>query len=185
MSEHKTSERFLAAHDRQLRALELRKKGRDYRYIATSLEYAGPSGAYQAVMTALKETLREPADEVRKLELDRLDAMLTAIWPLALAPDLKAQEQVLRLMDRRARYLGLDSPIRVDIEHDIRVLAAELGIDPDQAVAEAELILGRAAMRTGAPWRVGRSEGGRTRGVLLRPRGEVVRARPQEVSLTN
>jgi hypothetical protein len=141
MSESKTSERILAAHDRQLQALELRKNGRDYRYIATSLEYAGPSGAYKAVMTALTETLREPADDVRKLELDRLDALLEAIWPLALSPDLKAQEQVLRLMDRRAKYLGLDAPVKVDIEGDIRLLAAQLGIDPDQAVAEAELII--------------------------------------------
>jgi hypothetical protein len=141
MSESKTSERILHGHDRQLQALALRKDGRDYRYIANQLEYAGPSGAYQAVMTALKETLREPAEEVRALELDRLDCMLAAIWPQALSGDLKAIDSTLRLMDRRARFLGLDAPVRVDIEGDIRLLAEQLGIDADEAIAEAQLIL--------------------------------------------
>jgi hypothetical protein len=141
MTESRTSERRLVAHDRHLRALELRRDGKTFPEIAYELGYSAVSSAYEAVMTALKDTLREPAEEVRKLELDRLDAMLNAIWPQALSGDLKAIDSVLRLMDRRARYLGLDAPVRVDIEADVRAMAVQLGIDPDLAVAEAEAIL--------------------------------------------
>jgi len=74
-------------------------------------------------MSALRETLREPAEQVRALELERLDLMLVAVWPSALGGDIAAQQQVLRLMDRRARYLGLDAPQRIDIEARFRVMA--------------------------------------------------------------
>ena len=46
---------------------------------------------------------------------------------------------------RRARYLGFDAPARIDVEHRIRILAAEMGLDPDEAVAEAQRILKESA----------------------------------------
>jgi hypothetical protein len=139
--EGKTSPRRLSAHDRQLRALTLRKGGASYDEIAAELGYSNRGGAYKAVSSALRETLREPADDVRALELDRLDHMMSAVWPAALCGDIAAQQQVLRLMERRAKYLGLDAPARVDIEARIRTVAEELGLDPDAAVAEAARIL--------------------------------------------
>jgi hypothetical protein len=113
--------------------------------MARELGYAGPSGAYQAVIGALRETLREPAEQVRTLELERLDAMLEAVWRAALSGDLKAIDAVLKLMDRRSRYLGLDAPQRIDIEAKVRLVAEALGLDPDDAVAEAAAILKAAA----------------------------------------
>jgi hypothetical protein len=145
MSEPRTSQNRLAAHDRKLRALELRKRAMTYPEMARELGYAGPSGAYQAVIGALRETLREPAEQVRTLELERLDAMLEAVWRAALSGDLKAIDAVLKLMDRRSRYLGLDAPQRVDIEAKVRLVAEALGLDPDDAVAEAAAILKAAA----------------------------------------
>jgi hypothetical protein len=141
MTERTASERRLSAHDRRLEVLRLRKAGKDFREIAAEVGYAGPSGAYQAFETAMRETLREPADQVRALELERLDAMLRAVWPSALEGEVRSIDTVLRLMDRRARYLGLDAPARVDVEGRIRILALELGIDPDDAIAEAARIL--------------------------------------------
>jgi hypothetical protein len=145
VSESKTSARCLEAHERQLKALKLRGQGRGYQQIADELGYRSVSGAYDAVMRALRETLREPAEQVRTLELGRLDAMLEAIWPAAEEGKIPAQLQVLRLMERRAKYLGLDAPARVDIEHRVRVLAEQLGLDPDAAVAEASRILQEGA----------------------------------------
>jgi hypothetical protein len=141
MRERRRSERRLSAHDRRLEVLRLRKAGKDFREIAAEVGYAGPSGAYQAFEAAMRETLREPADQVRALELERLDAMLRAVWPSALEGELRSIETVLRLMDRRARYLGLDAPTKVDITARVRGWAEELGLDPDQAVAEAEQLL--------------------------------------------
>ena len=77
MSESKTSERRLEAIEKQRKALELRKAGVGYVAIAKQLGYAGPSSSFKAVNSALKRTLQEPADEVRRLELERLDALLS------------------------------------------------------------------------------------------------------------
>lgn len=64
-------------------------------------------------MTALRKTLREPADEVRLLELERLDALTYALWPEAMQRNLGAIDRLLRVMERRDTLLGLDAPTKV------------------------------------------------------------------------
>ena len=93
MSESKTSERRLIAHDREIRALELRRQAKSYPEIARELGYRSVSGAYDAVMGALHHALVEPAEQVRALELERIDDMLAAIRPRALKGDLKRTAQ--------------------------------------------------------------------------------------------
>ena len=100
--------RQVRAHERHLQALELRKAGVTYEVIAGQLGYANASGARKAVVSALKATLREPAAELRELELARLDAMLLPLWRRVQAGDEKAVDRALRIMERRARLLGLD-----------------------------------------------------------------------------
>ena len=100
--------RQVRAHERHLQALELRKAGVTYEVIAGQLGYANASGARKAVLSALKATLREPAAELRELELARLDAMLLPLWRPVQAGDEKAVDRALRIMERRARLLGLD-----------------------------------------------------------------------------
>jgi len=141
MGAPKSGKQALAAHTRQLRALALRKRGTSYDAIAAALGYAGKSGAYKAVARALHETLREATEEVRALELGRLDIMLTSVWDRAAGGDCHAIEIVLKLQDRRAKLLGLDQPLRVDVETRIRMMAADLGLDADEVVAEAGRII--------------------------------------------
>lgn len=135
------SERRLAAADRQRQALELRKAGHSFERIAAHLGYASKSAAYKAVMAGLRATLQEPADAVRALELERCDRLQAAVWPAATQGDLPAVAAVLRIMERRARYLGLEAPHVVDVSVRLRVLAEALGLDPEAAVAEAERLV--------------------------------------------
>lgn len=114
IGESRTSESRLAAVDRQRQALELRKAGVGYAKIAESLGYGGPSGAYNAIRSALKRTLQEPADELRSLEVERLDALLLGLWTKAKGGDTWAVDRVLRIMERRAALLGLDAPRRIE-----------------------------------------------------------------------
>ena len=102
--------RRVQAHTRHLQALELRKAGATYQAIADQLGYANARGAHKAVASALKLTLREPADEVRDLEVARLDAMLLPLWRRVQQGDERAVDRALRIMERRARLLGLDAP---------------------------------------------------------------------------
>jgi transposase-like protein len=104
----------LAAERRRI-ALELRKEGAGYQAIARQLGLHGPGSAYKIVQAALKATYREPADEVRKLELARLDRLMLALWERARAGEASATDRVLKIMERRSRYLGLDAPEKRDV----------------------------------------------------------------------
>ena len=70
--------------------------------------------------------------DVLRMELERLDALQAALWPLTqfrkvtlddgsevqMEPDLKAVQQVLNVFDRRAKLLGMDQT-KVNIQTDI------------------------------------------------------------------
>jgi hypothetical protein len=111
-SRSKASPDRIAIAQREGAALELRKAGRTYDEIARMLDYSERSGAAKAVRRALAATVQEPADELRRLEVERLDSLLAAMWPLAMDGKLGAVDRVLSLMDRRAKLLGLDAPQR-------------------------------------------------------------------------
>jgi len=102
------------AHDNQLKALELRKAGIGYQRIADSLGYKDASGAWRAVKAALKKTLQEPSDELRKLELERLDAAASAIYPSVKQGQYGAIDRWIKIMERRAKLLGLDAPQKIE-----------------------------------------------------------------------
>jgi hypothetical protein len=108
-------DRRLAARERQLRALELRLAGVTYQQIADELGYAGRQGAFKAVEAALKLTLREPADNLRRISAERLDRATLAIWRAVNAGDLQAIDRLLRIEARRAKLLGLDAPQRQEV----------------------------------------------------------------------
>lgn len=94
------------------RAVELRTQGWTYARIAKECGVSIQS-AYQAVVRYLEETRavsREHAEEIRRLELDRLDRMLSAFGPRAEDGDAAAADRVLRIQERRAKLLGLDAP---------------------------------------------------------------------------
>lgn len=132
-------------------ACRLRSQGLDYQEIADQLHYASKSSAYEAVQRALKATVQEPADELRHLELLRLDELArrartvlesthyvvdkgtVVIWngePLVDdGPVLAAVDRLLKVQERRAKLLGLDSPQRVSID------AQQLGDDIKDLIA--------------------------------------------------
>jgi len=109
-------------------ALKLRAEGLTFREIAERVGYADRKTASDAVRLALQQTLREPADEVRQLELARLDKLMASLWGAAMLGQWKAIDRVLAIMDRRAKYLGLHAPVVTEINW--REEAARYGIDP-------------------------------------------------------
>lgn len=97
-----------ASVEKQRKALELRKAGATVQQIADALGYANHSSASRAIKSALRATIQEPADELRVLECERLDAMMRAHWPAVMNGHVRSTEVVLRIMERRAELLGLD-----------------------------------------------------------------------------
>ena len=114
------------------KAVELRTQGWTFQRIADELGVSVAS-AHNAVTRYLEETRaisREGAEEIRRLELDRLDRILATIGPLAEGGDLAAVDRVLRLQERRAHLLGLDAPKASSVVVDARpdVVKALMGL---------------------------------------------------------
>jgi hypothetical protein len=99
---------------RWARAVQLRAAGLGYDRIAKECGYASGSGAYQAVQAALRATIQEPADELRRIEVERLDMACLAIAGDVRKGHLGAVDRWIKLADRRAKLLGLDAPIKQD-----------------------------------------------------------------------
>lgn len=93
---------------RENHALELRRAGASYQTIADELELSHRSDARKLVQRALGRVHQEPANEIRQLEAERLDRLQLGVWQKAIRGDLGAFDRVLRVMERRARLLGLD-----------------------------------------------------------------------------
>jgi hypothetical protein len=133
------------AAERRIKALELRKAGVSYRKIGAALGVSHTQ-AYNDVMLSLRHLAKKQdgiAEELRVLEDQRLDDMLTPMMTQARRGNQGAVDRVLRIMDRRARLWGLDAPqkiaptdptgeyeyggIREDIQRQLAGLAAAMG----------------------------------------------------------
>lgn len=107
---------------RREKALQLRIKGMSYRRIGDALGVSHVQ-AFNDVKTELGRIAKESqdaAEELRTLELERLDAMLVAIAPLISASDkrpanLGAIDRALNIMARRAKLLGLDAAEKTEV----------------------------------------------------------------------
>ncbi|MBT9516521.1 MAG: hypothetical protein IV112_07500 [Methyloversatilis discipulorum] len=113
------AEAVTTAQSEQL-ALDLRRTGASYRDIAKTLNMS-LGNAHKLVKRGLTRNLAkcsELADEIRTLELDRLDAMQTYLWGKAKRGNATAVDRILKIMERRARLLGLDRPERLALGGD-------------------------------------------------------------------
>ena len=71
-------------------------------------------------MGTLSAEMIAAADEFRALEQVRLDALQFALWARAEQGDLVAVDCVLKIMERRARLLGLDATKRAESRTVVR-----------------------------------------------------------------
>ena len=111
--------RVTKAEELRREALYLRNTGASFGSIGKALGVS-KSAAFKAVNTAL-QALREEITEQAKLlqsqEAERLDQLQLGIWQDAIGGNLAAIQTVLKIMERRAKLLGLDQPIKVAQTH--------------------------------------------------------------------
>ena len=135
--------------ERDAEAARLRTRGYSYQQIADELGWVSRGDAYRAVQRVLADTVKEAGDEVRAIELARLDHLHTAAMDVLErehftvsngpveghddGPVLAAIDRLLKIQERRAKLLGLDAPTKqaISIGPDrlaaIEQLAEELG----------------------------------------------------------
>ena len=129
--ESMTSERMLSAVDKQRRALELRKAGYGFQAIADQVGYRSTASAYDAVKSALKKTLQEPADEYRELQRERLEQLWRTIYPQMIKGNFGAIDRGVKILQEMAELQGLnmakDANLNVSLTDVIRII----GVAPE------------------------------------------------------
>lgn len=112
-------ERSISTAERDAQATRLRAQGHTYETIAEQLSYTDRSHARKAVQRALKAAVAEPAEELRTLELERLDDALRVVFPLLASDDedtqLKAVDRWLKVSKARCDLLGLNAPNKTEL----------------------------------------------------------------------
>lgn len=97
-----------AKASRRQEAFALRRSGESFENIARHLGVS-PKTVSTWVREAIAAIPQEEAEDLRKMELTRLDAVLVPQMRLALAGDGFAVDRVLKIMERRSKYLNLDA----------------------------------------------------------------------------
>lgn len=154
------TDRELNASKRRALVISLRRAGATYEQIADEcISEFGidnlPLGwdsryAYndlKRVLEKAKAETEETAEEIKSIELARLDEMHSRVYPVALGseevpPDMRAVDRVLSIGKRRAELLGLDKPIKQDVSYSFADTSDDELIRQGQALfAEVEGLL--------------------------------------------
>ncbi len=98
---------------RRAEALGYRKHGYTYHQIGEWMKCSHVT-AYNLVKKSIKDIYREDACDLVDLELARLDDLQASIAEQALAGNLQALDAYLKIMDRRARYVGINAPTKLE-----------------------------------------------------------------------
>lgn len=162
---------FLA--ERDLRIFKMRQAGVATGEIARrfGISTAAVNAAIRRQLEKLNREALMAYPEVLRMELERLDALQQSIWPLtqhrkvrlddgsevSVEPDLKAIQQVLSIMDRRSKLLGMEQnnvSIQVEqVEPQRAVLAGSNNLavaadafDPEQEARQLLELMGSAGV---------------------------------------
>ena len=106
-SQGQSSAQRISRSERAEQALSLRKAGLTYKEIGRRMGFT-EQRAYHLVTQELARLNQQRAEAASRLELERLDRLLAAIWDKAQAGDFGAIDRVLSIMARRAKLLGID-----------------------------------------------------------------------------
>jgi hypothetical protein len=111
----KTSGQNVKGAENRSKAIALRKEGSTYEEIGKTLSIS-TQRAHKIVtseLTRIRKETAEETDELRTLELQRLDAMFMVCYRDAQEGDYPAVDRCLKIMERRAKLLGLDMPVKI------------------------------------------------------------------------
>ena len=110
----RTGKKHLKVMEQTAQALELRKAGASLQAIADQLGIKSRQRVHQLIDASLKEmneSCVHGADELRRLQEERLDSMRLKLWTQRGNP--RVADTLLRIEERMARLRGLDAPTKI------------------------------------------------------------------------
>lgn len=126
---------------RRGKAVKMRIAGYSPEDIATELNYVSPAAASADIYEALAKQLTTPDHSIevlREIECRRMDQMLLALQPGIERGNPRSVEIAIRILERRAKMLGLDSATKVqlltvdDVDAQIAKLTEEMSKRAEQ-----------------------------------------------------
>ena len=127
----------------------MRISGCSFHQIADQLGYKSRGAAAQDLTRALEARIveqRQSVDLLQHITDEQLCALLAGVGAKAIAGDVRAGEQALRVIDRRCKLHGLDAAQQLNVlggwsleqmDAEIRRLESELGVDSEQTAIGA------------------------------------------------
>lgn len=117
MARSKRTPKITVSAQRELEALRLRAMGHSFDEIGAALGITrqGATKAYDRGMAGLKAETKAAAEHALEMELLRCDLLQKGLMPAAAAGETQSALAALKVMDRRAKYLGLDAPSKSEI----------------------------------------------------------------------
>lgn len=106
-----TRKRNVRAVDRRARAMDMRRDGASLRAIATALGMSC-AAVHETIQVGLRETIEPVSDELREMELQRLDVLWRKLQKGVNAGEADAIRAAVRVIDTRAKLLGMNAPDR-------------------------------------------------------------------------
>lgn len=137
----------VAKTERQALAVKLRREGKSYREIAEIVGYSTEFSARRAVKTVMDRVaaeLREDASEALLLDLSRLDSILVVLGPKVEEGELGAIDRALKVLDQRAKLLGLYAPERRELSGPGGAALIPEGMTDDEVAARVKALLAAA-----------------------------------------
>jgi DNA-binding CsgD family transcriptional regulator len=113
--------------ERRVKVLELAKAGASFRQIARALNVSHETARKDlaAVMDALKQEQIAGAEELRAMELERLNMAMAGIAQRVRQGDLGAIDRWIKLCESRRKLLGLDAATKQDGEMIVRIVRGD------------------------------------------------------------
>lgn len=165
----------LTITERRTKAIEMRRVGIPWEKITEECGYSSPSVAAADIYKVLADRTREMGEAVlglRSIEAEKLDAMERVILNIMRKPHILAQQgrvvidpntgqpaedpgpvfqcidRLLRIAERRAKLLGIDAPVKAQVEVKAVGIDAEIaGILAGMAGGGQAEIVGDAEIR--------------------------------------
>lgn len=133
---------FMAELDKtEQRVIDLRRAGWTFKRIADELGYSnasGPANVFKRIMDEQYQVTRAAADAFRQEEAERLDEQLQLLisGQTAAPENLAYVDKILKVLERKARLMGLDAPTRVESTVNMNLSHEDALELLDQSVAD-------------------------------------------------
>jgi hypothetical protein len=144
-----TSPAALDAAERHARWMQSRIAGKSYRAIAAE-EGVTPAAVHEAVTRRLRETLTEPATELRELEVARTEELYAATQEKVAKGDSFAIQTAVRVLESKRKLLGIDAPTKtMDVTPPREELWARIKAWLEAPTPELEQVLAETGWKRG------------------------------------